>query len=102
MPESDDVAPEVDWARVYRSKYATRLTNSIEWFGMADELMAAAEILQPHVAEWWEGIRPKSKDEVYAPPAHSFHNVQMMLYAYAIENYCKGFLAAGLDLNGFV
>jgi hypothetical protein len=93
----DHGATPVDWDHIHRSNYASKLTNPTEWFLTGNELLAAAQALGPMVKAWWSGLEQWSKDHTHEYPEHSFHMVQMMLYAFAIENYFKGALAAKMS-----
>jgi len=83
-------------ARIARfSQYVLR---EQAWFHSANELMVAMELLEPHIAHYWECIGTKVLDQRkdVEIPEHTLVNVHMMLAAFAIENLCKGPLAARL------
>ena len=88
------------------------------WFRIADELIAAMDLLEPHVEGFWEAVRslavavdktnpmPPKHQKSAAPPKHqksdvrskhSLINQHMMLAGFAIENLCKGYLAGRLN-----
>lgn len=85
-----------DWDQVYKQNYETKITPSQNWFRVANELLAAAEFLAPSILKWWEDMREWSKEKKKPPPEHKFQTTYMMLCSYAIENFCKGWLAARL------
>ena len=45
------------------------------------------------VIKWWDSLEIWEQDKSKPFNEHSHHNTFMMLYAFAIENYCKGVLA---------
>lgn len=92
MPESRD-----EWDDVYLSNHAARFTRPQAWFESAIELVAAAEALSPLVIAWWDSVKAWQEDKTQIFNEHSYHHTFLMLYAFAIENYCKGALAGRLD-----
>jgi len=93
-----------NWDRVYRGIHYSNLTAARKWFELAIELVAAAEVLVPSVLAFWDGVEAWSAERslpyeqrTQRYPEHSFHQTFLMLYAFAIENYCKGALAPRLD-----
>src|SRR6266850_5940509 len=72
--------------------YTSKLLQSTEWFRTGQELLGAIAILEPHVHGWWEAMRARQADRTIRPPRHMYHNVVRMLYAFAMENFCKGSL----------
>jgi hypothetical protein len=91
----DDQQP--DWDQVYKTNYVTKITSSPNWFREANKLLAAAEFLAPSILEWWAGMQAAlSKEEKKPFPEHEFQTTYMMLCSYAIENFCKGWLASRL------
>jgi hypothetical protein len=89
----------VDWDAVYLSNHASRLTRSTAWFESANELIAAAEAIAPSVTAYWDSIAKWQKDKSQIFNEHSGHHAFLMLYAFACENYCKGYLAQRLSLE---
>lgn len=90
--------PEIDWDRVYNSNFSTKLLNFREWFSTANELIAAAEILAPHIVAWWDSLTEWSKGQgIFLE--HGYHSIFLMLYAFAIENLCKGHLVSRLSFE---
>jgi hypothetical protein len=92
--------------------------NPKAWFCTADELIGAMDLLEPQVERFWEDVRsiafaadmtsdvpskrqqsdaPSNKQNNAAPSKHSLINQHMMLAGFAIENLCKGHLAARLS-----
>lgn len=85
-----------DWDQVYKTNYVTKITLSPNWFREANKLLAAAEFLVPSILKWWEEMREWSEEKEKPLPEHEFQTTYMMLCAYVIENFCKGWLAARL------
>jgi hypothetical protein len=102
-----------------RIRHFAQSVLSVEaWFCTANELIAAMDLLEPHVERFWSDIRSlgvavdqtsdtRSKHHKSdVPPKHqkndiaSEHNLinqHMMLPGLAIENLCKGYLAGRLS-----
>jgi hypothetical protein len=67
--------------------------------GKAEELLSAAEALEPHIRTYWKVVMSDVKDGRYAgrgkpprkPPAY-FQAVYSMLIAYALENLFKAII----------
>ena len=85
-----------DWDRVYKTNYVSKIALNHNWFGEANKLLAAAEFLEPSILQWWEDMKAWSKKEKKTVPEHQFQTTYMMLCSYAIENFCKGWLASRL------
>jgi hypothetical protein len=78
--------------------------NEKAWFRVADELVVAMELLEPHIKNFWEcfgvgdpGAPVVDRKNSEAEPEHSLVNAHMMLAGLAIENLCKGHLAGRLS-----
>jgi hypothetical protein len=86
-----------DWDQIYKTNYVTKVTLSQNWFKEANKLLTAAEFLAPSILEWWAGMQTALSKEGKKPfPEHEFQTTYMMLCSYAIENFCKGWLASRL------
>jgi hypothetical protein len=93
--------PDIDWDRVYVSNFTMKLLTSREWFSTANELIAAAEVLSPHVIAWWNSLMEWSKGQgIFLE--HGYHSTFLMLYAFAMENLCKGYLVSRFSLKALV
>lgn len=81
---------------MHRSTYASNATDWTAWFATADELQFAAELLKPQVTEWWRGVvawtECVARPRTVSFPALGCHSIFLMLFAFAIENLCKGAL----------
>jgi hypothetical protein len=84
---------------MFFGQYFESLLNPDLWIGKAEELLAAAEALTPHIRSYWEivesdihegryreGGKPPHKTPVY------FQAVYSMLIAYALENLFKAMI----------
>lgn len=87
---------KTDWDRVYISNFSTKLLNPREWIATADELIGAAEVLAPQAIAWWDNLKEWSKGQ-RSFPQNGYHSTLLMLYAFAIENLCKGYLVNQLS-----
>lgn len=87
-------AEDVEWEYVHQTNYASSVANWRSWFAAADELQFSAELLKPQVVGWWAGLKAwqESKERPRKFPALGCHSIAMMLYAYVVENLCKGAL----------
>jgi len=102
-------------ARIRR--FSQSVLSAEAWFCAADELIAAMDLLEPHVERFWEDVRslflavdktsdvpskhksgvPPKNEKSDAASKHSLINQHMMLAGFAIENLCKGYLANRLS-----
>jgi hypothetical protein len=68
------------------------------WFHTANELIAAMEMLESRVKDYWDCVNAQFLGQNSNPePEHSLVEVHMMLAGFAIENLCKGYLAGRLS-----
>ena len=68
------------------------------WFRAADDLIEAMALVEPRIKDYWQKASSQLLDannEEELPPL-GLVNVHMMLAGFAVENLCKGFLAARL------
>ena len=98
--------------------FAESVLSAEAWFRSADELIAAMDLLEPHVERFWEHVRslglvvdqtsdapskhqasdvPPKHQKSDVPSKHDLINQHMMLAGFAIENLCKGYLAGRLS-----
>jgi hypothetical protein len=102
-------------------EFSRSVLSAEAWFRTADELIAAMDLLEPHVEGFWEDVRsvafavdmtsavpsktsavPSKKSAVPSKKSavrsnYSLINQHMMLAGFAIENLCKGYLASRLS-----
>jgi hypothetical protein len=83
--------------------------NAEASFQTANELIAAMDLLEPHVERFWDDVRslvfivdqasdaPSKQQTSDAPSKHNLISQHMMLAGFAIENLCKGYLAGRRD-----
>ena len=80
------------------SRFSQSVLSEEAWFRAANELIAAMELLEPHIKSFWDCLRAQVLDQNSDPePEHNLVNVHMMLAGFAIENLCKGYLAGRLS-----
>jgi hypothetical protein len=87
---------KTDWDQVYIRNFSTKLLNPREWISTADELTGAAEVLAPQAMAWWDNLKEWSNGR-RSFPKNGYHSTVLMLYAFAIENLCKGYLVNQLS-----
>src|SRR5438128_1644052 len=95
-----------------RIRHFAQSVLSVEaWFRTANELIAAMDLLEPHVERFWSDVRSvflavdktsnvpsehqksdasSKPQESEVPSKHNLINQHMMLAGFAIENLCKG------------
>jgi hypothetical protein len=84
--------------RSLHAQYAEFATDVDEWFSIAENLLAAAEALQPKISEYWAIEHERIKDRestgklLIYPHQADPRGIYFMLTSYAIENLCKGLL----------
>ena len=84
---------------MFFGQYSESLLNWDLWIGKAEELLAAAEALEPHIRSYWKVVMSDVKEGRYSaggkpphkPPAY-FQAVYSMLIAYALENLFKAMI----------
>lgn len=87
---------KTDWDHIHCNNFSTKLLNPREWISTADELMGAAETLAPQAIAWWDNLKEWSKGR-RSFPQNGCHSTVLMLYAFAIENLCNGYLVKQLS-----
>lgn len=82
------------WDRVHKQNYAGRVSDWSAWLATADELQFAAELIKPRVIAWWVAVNDwnASTARPRTFPALGCHSILMMLFAFVVENLCKGSL----------
>jgi hypothetical protein len=82
------------------AKFAQYVLSRETWFHTANKLIAAMELLEPHIESYWKAFNAQFRGEDSEPePEHSLTDVYMMLAGFAIENLCKGYLVDRLSLD---
>ena len=84
---------------MFFGQYLESLLNWDLWIGKAEELLSAAEALEPHIRTYWKVVMADVKEGRYGrrgkpphkPPAY-FQAVYSMLIAYALENLFKAII----------
>ena len=77
--------------------YTEDLLRPESWFRKADELVVAAELLEPKVRSAWKSVSSPGTSETTPHAIPGLQGVYFMLVAYAIENLWKGELARTYD-----
>jgi hypothetical protein len=80
------------WESVGLANYVSDAMIGSRWRQVADNLIAAARLLEGSIQAWWKAMRAESHDEATELPAFDFHGIYFMLIAYALENYFKAYL----------
>lgn len=73
-------------------QFSERLADPELWIGMADELLAAAGILQVEILQYWSEVYVEGVKVVSAPVRKNVQGAYFLLTAYALENYFKALL----------
>jgi hypothetical protein len=81
------------------ASFAQSVLSAEAWFHAASELLAAMELLEPHIRHYSDCLRAQVIDQRsdVKLPEHSLVSVHMILAGFAIENLCKGYLAPRLS-----
>jgi hypothetical protein len=80
------------------AQYAEFATDVDEWFFTAENLLGAAEVLEPLIEEYWAIERERNRKReatgkvLIFPYQPDPRGIYFMLTAYALENLCKGLL----------
>ena len=94
------------FARARIHQFSQSVLSAQAWFQIADEVITAMDLLEPHVESFWNSVRAvflggksdmaPTPQKWENPSKHSLINQHMMLAGFAIENLCKGYLAGRL------
>lgn len=79
-----------------RQQFAADLLDQAKWFLAAADLLAAAALLEPQIAQWWAAFARRSHGEDVRDPHRRVHRQYLMLVGFAVENLCKGALITRL------
>lgn len=69
--------------------FSERLTDAKLWVRMADDLLAAANILEAEVVKYWSEIQVENNRIISTPNRKYVQGAYSLLIAYALENYFK-------------
>ena len=73
-------------------EFSERLTDANLWIHKAQELLAAARVLEKQVERYWSKFRVEDGRVVGSYGGTNVQATYFMLVAYAAENYCKAVL----------
>jgi len=73
-------------------QFSKQLLRTEVWMEKAEELLAAAQLLEEDVIAYWGEVHMKAGRVVSTPRRRSVQGPYSLLVAYAIENYCKALL----------
>jgi HEPN domain-containing protein len=73
-------------------QFSETLTNTDLWIRQAEELLAAAKVLEAEVKKYWSEVRVEAGQVVSGPSRKNLQGPYFLLTAYAIENYFKALL----------
>ncbi len=85
--------------------FSNRLTDTSLWIMKADELVAAANILEVEVLKYWSEIQPDEHNQPVNTSGRKYvQGAFSLLIAYALENYFKALLIHRnqKDLKGYL
>ena len=72
--------------------FSERLTDTKQWLSRADDLIAAANILEVEVVKYWSEIQFENNRIVKTSNRKNVQESYSLLIAYALENYFKALL----------
>jgi hypothetical protein len=72
--------------------FSERLVDTDSWIEKADELLAAARILEKDIVAYWSTMSIKNGQVVGIPDRKLVQGPYFLLIAYALENYFKALL----------
>jgi hypothetical protein len=73
-------------------QFSEQLANAELWIGKAEELLAAAKILEVDVVKYWSEVRVEDGRVVSTLGRKNVQGPYFLLTAYALENYFKALL----------
>jgi hypothetical protein len=72
--------------------YSEQLVNTESWIAKADELLAAASILETDIMQYWSAMSIENGQVLGIPNKKLVQGPYFLLIAYALENYFKALL----------
>jgi len=72
--------------------FSEQLINTASWIEKADELLAAAKILEDDIQRYWSALSIQNGQVVGTPSNKLIQGPYSLLIAYALENYFKALL----------
>lgn len=88
-------SPEKLWEEALKLYFAKNALGSEPWNRKADDLFAAADLVEPELRRRWDEVKRSWRGEPV--PLLGLHGIYLMLMAYGIENLCKGRIVASLS-----
>lgn len=73
-------------------QFSERLVDAGLWIRSAEELEAAAAVLEPEIRRYWAEVKVENCRVVQVPQRKCVQSQYLMLMAYALENYFKAIL----------
>ena len=73
-------------------QFSERLVDTGLWLRSAEEVEAAAAVLEPEIRRYWAEIKVENRRVVQVPQRKCVQSQYLMLMAYALENYFKAIL----------
>jgi len=73
-------------------QFSEQLANPDLWIGMAEELLAAAKLLEVDIVQYWSEVHVEDGRVVRTACRKNVHGAYSLLTAYALENYFKALL----------
>lgn len=74
------------------TQFSERLVETRLWIKIAEELEAAAGVLEPDIRRYWAEVKVEDGQVKQGPQRESTQGQYLMLMAYALENYFKAIL----------
>jgi hypothetical protein len=73
-------------------QYSERVADTRLWIGKADELIIAANFLEPEVLKYWSEFKGENSQTMVVPKRKCLQEAYLLLIAYALENFLKALL----------
>jgi hypothetical protein len=80
--------------------FAQHVLDPTRWIATAHHLMSAAERLAPDIEQFWNRLDQLDEGGTFSLSdmvGSQYQNIFMMLYGFAIENFCKAYVVTKLS-----
>lgn len=82
-----------------QQQFAQNVLHPVLWLSSARSLMGAAESLTKEIARFWQESVPDSTKPLEMILWADYQKIFMMLYGFAIENFCKAYMVTQLSAD---
>ena len=82
-----------------QQEFAKNVLHPVLWLSSARSLIGAADHLTEAIARFWQDPEPDGEVSLAMLAGADYQRIFMMLYGFAIENYCKAYMVTQLNAD---